>query len=239
MKDRLGIETLLLSLVVGLGLLVHGCDGDDGPSLPPPNLAGTAILDLKLLEAPADLLNLTAPPADAYPGYTPVYMDLNEGTGGNYVWLYYKLGPADGSEGTPLGEIYTVDETDGEKPKSKDDTVLPNNLNSGSVVEGNRIFLAFKSSDWPVVRGIAVANIDSSDNSTMIQYAPPNVEGKYPVVWVQERKNDGWSTSMPGPWEPSPQDLNEGTSFALFYVTDYNYIGYCVDQEVYDWLQER
>lgn len=70
-----------------------------------------------------------------------------------------------------------------------------------------------------------------------MEYGPPEVEGEYPVVWAQERKSDGWSTVHPGPWEPNPQDLNEGTSF--IHITDYIYLGYGVDQEVYDWLQAR
>lgn len=238
MKFQAGSKPLLVPLLLGAGLMIHGCSDDDGPPPRPSDLGGMAILDLKLHEAPPDILNLDSPPPDQYPGYTPMYMDLNEGTGGYYVWAYYQLGAADGSEGTPLREIYTVDETEGEKAKSKNDTVLPNNLNSGSIVTGNVIHLAFRHGNWPVVRGIAVANIDTSDDTTMIQYAPPNVEGRYPVVWVQERKSDGWRSVKPGPWEPNPQDLNEGTS-SLIHITDYIYIGYCVDQEYYDWLQSR
>jgi hypothetical protein len=39
---------------------------------------------------------------------------------------------------------------------------------------------------------------------------------------------------------PDAQDLNEGESMPLLgFIPDYIYIGYCVDQEVYDWLQSR
>jgi hypothetical protein len=43
-------------------------------------------------------------------------IDLNDGTGGHYIWLYYRMGRADGLEGTPIGEVYTVNEVDGETP---------------------------------------------------------------------------------------------------------------------------
>ncbi len=232
---------LLLVLSLSTGFFAFGCGGgddDERPPLPQPNLAGTAVLDLKLL-----ISNNGAPPADAFPGYTPISMDLNEGTGGDYVWLYYKLGMADGSEGVPISEIYTVDETDGENVKSENDTQLSINLNSNSALNGDKIYLAFRNSDWPVVRGIAVANYDNYDDTTVIKYAPPSVENEYPVVWVQEQLKGDLSSSPPGPWGAAPQDLNEGTSwlatFPLIYVTDYIYIGYCVDQEVYDWLQQQ
>ena len=237
-----------VTLMILVASAIDGCKKDGGGNGPPPapaepaNLTGTAILDVKLLESPVNIGPKLTPPANAFPGYTPLDMDLNESTGGNYVWLYYKTGPADGSQGTPLGEIYTVDKTEGEALKSDAHTQLPVNLTSHSIVVGHEIYLTFQHSAWPVVRGIAVANVDTEEDTQVIKYVPPEVEGKYPVFWVQERSSTEAQSAEAGKWGPNPQDLNEGTSFLLppfFNITDYIYIGYCLDQEYYDWLKQQ
>jgi hypothetical protein len=58
-------------------------------------------------------------------------------------------------------------------------------------------------------------------------YAPPEAEGKYQVVWVEELKPDNLKTPY-SEFPPNVQDLNEGES-SLFYVSDYIYMGYCKD----------
>jgi hypothetical protein len=243
-------RTRTILLTAFLALLAAGCSGGgDGPefwnndyeppsdTMPAPNTAGDAILDIQLIARPVQLGG-ASPDPNAIPGYTLLGADLNEGSGGDYVWLYYQTGPADGSEGRPLGEIYTVDETDGETVKDVEDIKLPVNLNSGTPVEGNRIFLACCDADWPVVRGIVFANVDDMGETISIVDAPPGISSRYPVIWATERIEGSWDGVIPNaPWPSDAQDLNEGTSW-LFppILSDYNYIGYCVDQEIYDWL---
>ena len=241
--------TRFLWLIAFVALLAAGCSGGgDGPEfwnneqddpsdpIPPPNTAGEAILDIQLVVHPVPLGG-ASPDPNAIPGFTLLGADLNEGSGGDYVWLYYKTGKADGSEGRPLGEIYTVDATDGETLKDVEDTLIPGNLNSGTPVEGNRIHLACRHTSWPVVRGIVFANVDDTGDTVSIVDAPPGIASRYPVIWATERIRGNWAVGPEGPWPNDAQDLNEGTSW-LFppILSDYNYIGYCVDPEIYDWL---
>lgn len=208
-----------------------------GEPLPPrpDDLSGEAVLELRMLSVP--LSEGTDSPPDAFPGFTGIPMDLNDSTGGDYVWLYYRMGPADGSQGDPVSEIYTVDSTDGEGLKSGVDTSLMVNTNNNAFYsDANRIYIAFATADWPVVRGIAVANYDLSE--TRAHYAPPGVEATYPIVWSQQRAYHR-VIDHDGQWGPNPQDLNEGTSGIFTGVTDYIYIGYMVDQEIYDWIQRQ
>jgi hypothetical protein len=239
-------EALLLAAsMIMLVSIAGGCGSDSGgggtPAAParPAVVEGTAILDVKLVNAP--LVIGTQPTPPAIEGYTLLDMDLNDSTGGDYIWLYGKVGPADGSEGTPLGEVYTVDKTDGETLKSEGDTQLGINLTTNSIGVGDEIYLAFRHAAWPVVRGIAVANVDYAKGTEVIKYIPPEVKGIYPVYWVQQRP----STPLPRNGEPGhfgyyPQDLNEGTSTIIPpHMTDYIYIGYCLDQDYYDWLSTQ
>jgi len=240
MRSTTSVTPTFLTCLLGIVMLACGGSDEDGDGgtgiMPAPNLTGDAILDVRLLTAPVSIGGSNTPPPDAFPGYTPMAMDLNEGTGGDYVWLYYKIGRADGADGRPLDEIYTVDVTDGEDLKSAEDTRIWVNLNSGTPVTGHEIYLACSRSDWPVVRGIVVANVDDVDTVTM-EDAPPGISNRYPVIWVKERISGGMSASPPGPWSTDGQDLNEGTSWLVPpIISDYSYIGYCVDQEVYDWL---
>jgi hypothetical protein len=238
-------EAALRRLAVGLGvvLAVGGCGGGgrSAPPARPASLTGSAVLDLTLVTAPI-VLNEPQVPPDV-PGFTVLDVDLNESTGGDYVWLYGRIGPADGSAGTPLGELYTVDATAGEKLRSGQDTELPVNLNSSTPVVGHEIHLAFRHSSWPVVRCVAVADVNDQYDTQIIRYLPPEAEGSYPVVWVQERISKDLHTVPAGPWGSDPQDLNEGTSLIIpplvFDITDYIYVGYCLDQAYYDWLQHR
>ena len=204
-----------------------GGGGDDNP-MPPPNLEGSAITGIEVVDG-----GLNSTPPAANPGYTLLDIDLNDGTGGDYIWLYYKVGPADGSEGTPIGEIYTVDEFDGETP-TKGGTKIPVNLNAGPTIGHDPLWLYYINSSWPVARCVVVAN----ETKKITKYGPPEAEGKYPVVWVKELLPDDLKTPETFPEPPDAQDLNEGESMPLLgFLSDYIYIGYCVDQEVYDWLQ--
>ena len=208
-------------------LIQFGCgggggDGESTPS-PPANITGDAILDLQVVDGGSWQSGGT-PPAPPT-GYTLLNIDLNEGTGGNYIWLYYKVGKADGSEGEPVSKIYTVDEYDGETPQGG--TKLPVNLNEnahgGSVHEP--LWLYYLKSSWPVARCVVVDNRTKGKKA----YGPPEAEGKYQIVWVEELLPDEWKTPSEYPQPPDAQDLNEGESFAPLVLSDWIFIGYCKD----------
>lgn len=209
-----------LATALALGLLLGACGGGDGAddATPPADLTGNAILDLQLVDGGRN----STPPAPP-PGFQLLNIDLNEGSGGNYVWLYYRTGKADGSEGQPVGRIYTVDEHDGETAQGG--VRLPVDLNAGSpVVGGVPLWLHVVKASRPVARCVVV------DNRTQGKrvYGPPEAAGKYPIEWVQELAPD--SLNPPYPDLPKDaQDLNEGESIPFFFLSDYVYIGFCKD----------
>lgn len=212
-----------LVLACLFSLLQGGCGGGGGgdDAAPPAPLTGEAILEIRLVDGG----HRSTPPA-APPGFRLLDIDLNEGTGGNYIWLYYRTGKADGSEGQPLSRIYTVDEHDREAPQGG--VKLPVNLNANEyVVQGGRgpLWLYAVNGDSPAVRCIVV------DNRTdqLRVYGPPEAAGRYRIEWVRELSSDGWSP----PYDDLPrdvQDLNEGESsiFPPVY-SDYIFIGVCRD----------
>jgi hypothetical protein len=210
-----------LFLFLSILVLLSGCrSGSSDDNTQPENITGDAILDVQLMDGGHDGTP-PAPPA----GYTLLDIDLNEGTGGNYIWLCYKMGKADGSDGEPVGKIYTVDEYDHEQPRGG--TKLPVDLNNNDYATGGHgpLWLYFTRSSWPVARCIVVYNATEG----IMKYAPPEAEGKYDIVWVQELLPD----TLDAPVEdlpPHAQDLNEGQSFPyLGYYSDYIYIGYGKD----------
>lgn len=212
-----------LVLACLFSLLQGGCGGGGGggDAAPPEALTGEAILEIQLVDGG----HRSTPPA-APPGFRLLDIDLNEGTGGNYIWLYYRTGKADGSEGQPVSRVYTVDEHDREVPQGG--VKLPVDLNANEyVVQGGRgpLWLYVANADSPAVRCIVV------DNRTdqLRVYGPPEAAGKYRIEWVRELSPDGWSP----PYDDLPrdvQDLNEGQSsiFPPVY-SDYIFIGVCRD----------
>jgi hypothetical protein len=106
-------------------LLQIGCGGDGDGESSPANITGDAILGLQVIDGGRSSMPPTPPT-----GYTLLNIDLNEGTGGNYIWLYYKVGKVEGSEGEPISKIYTVDEYDKETPQGG--VKLPVNLNENA-----------------------------------------------------------------------------------------------------------
>ncbi len=212
----------LIPVLVVVMLAAGGCGGgggsDSGVPVKPVNIEGDAILDIQLVDSGH---NSTAPAAPE--GYTLLDIDLNgRNTGGNYIWLYYKVGKADGSEGDPISRIYTVDEYDGETD-TLGGTKLPVNLNEDDFTdEGNKpLWLYYLKSDWPVVRSIVAYQRQGDWNA--VEYGPPEAEGLYDIVWVQELVPD----DLKSPYDdihPDAQDLNEGQ-----FMSDYLYIGYGVD----------
>jgi len=198
--------------------------------IPFPGLQGEAVVGVTLRDGGCATCGGT-PPAPP-PGYELLDMDLNDGTGGNYIWLYYQVGPADGSKGRPIGELYTVDAYDGEKPKSVG-TKIPVDLNAGSPFSPPHgpLWLYSVEATSAVARCVVVANLGANKGSDVpvIKYGPPEAEGQYRVVWVQELEPDSWKNSTPG-YPADVQDLNEGESNPFFFIlSDYIYIGYCVD----------
>ncbi len=221
-------ESFLILVLVVVMLAAGGCGGggggsDSGGPVKPENIEGDAILDIRIVDGGSNKTP-PAPPA----GYALLDIDLNGGnTGGNYIWLYYKVGKADGSEGDPISKIYTVDEFDGEKD-TQGGTQLPVNLNNGDIVKSHEpLWLYYIKSDWPVVRCIAV--YQRNGTSKVVKYGPPEAAGQYDIVWVEELLPD----DLKSPYDdipPDAQDLNEGQSnpFILL-MSDYIYIGYGID----------
>jgi hypothetical protein len=215
------LGAILVILMLFVGCSGDGSDGEDVAAVEtaPTNITGDAILDLYVIDG-----GYNSMPPEPLVGYKLLDIDLNEGTGGNYIWLYYKMGKADGSEGEPVSKIYTVDEYDGETPQGG--TKLPVNLNHNDYVTGGHepLWLYYMKSSWPVARCIVVYNATTGE----MVYGPPEAEGEYEIVWVEELLPDEWKT----PYEdlpPDAQDLNEGQSFPPLYISDYIYIGYGKD----------
>ena len=227
MEKRKLIASLFFLLSFAFILTTCGCGGgsdDDGSSpSPPPNITGDAILELEVVDGGP--VGGGGTPPDPPAGYTLLDIDLNGGTGGNYIWLYYKVGKADGSEGQPISKIYTVDEYDGETPQGG--TKLPVNLNEGGPSPHEPLWLYYLKASWPVARCVVVDRRSADGTNHQRKYGPPEAEGKYQIVWVEELLPD----NLNPPYSEFPsnaQDLNEGESFLLA-ISDYIYIGYCKD----------
>ncbi len=237
-RDRIGYLFSLLACV--FMLTTCGGDGDNSgnggtsPTPRPANITGNAILDLQVVDGGPASGSGTPPPAPA--GFTLLNVDLNSGTGGNYIWLYYKVGKAGGSQGQPISKIYTVDEAPADSlcgggvETAQGGTRLPVNLNQGSPKGREPLWLYYEKSDWPVARCIVVDARKADGSNHVRMYAPPEAAGQYQVVWV-EQLTPGTCTS-PFTSEgipPHAQDLNEGEAPAPFVLSDYIYIGYCKD----------
>jgi len=229
-KNNLKNLLYLFLIIIFYGVLIMsigcGSNGDTGSSDGGDedgsvDLTGDAIIGLTVIDG-----GYEGTPSEAPEGYTLLPIDLNAGTGGHYIWLYYKMGSADGSQGTPIGDIYTVAEYDGEEPIIEDDIRLPVSLNGDDT--NHPLWLYYSESSGSVVRGIVVSN----ESEGLTFYGPPEAEGKYDVVWVEELIPDEWKTPSEFPQPPDAQDLNEKQSFLfppIFLMSDWIFLGYCVD----------
>jgi hypothetical protein len=213
---RLFLILFILTLFTCCG---GGGGGGGSDNTAPEEITGDAILDIQLVDGGHPWLSDGTPP-EPPAGYALLDYDLNEGSGGNYIWLYYKVGKADGSEGDPLSSIYTVCERDNEDAHGG--TQLPVNLSNNSQSPNEPVlWLYCTRAKWPVVRCIVVYNYQED----VIKYAPPEAEGKYKIVWVQDQTSDhmGFTNDTLG-LTADAQDLNEHEL-----CEDYIFLGYGVD----------
>jgi hypothetical protein len=143
------------------------------------------------------------PAAELADGYELLNINLNAGTGSDSddIFIYYKLGPDDGSEGQCITEIYTVDTSNGEGNPGGG-TLINLDLNQGA--HGDYIYLGyFRQAGARPVRGIAVKD----DHGTAYSQGGSG----YDYLWVTHQ-----GTAL-------MQDLNEGSG------GDYVYVGYSYD----------
>jgi hypothetical protein len=148
-------------------------------------------------------VHITGNPAPELPGgYKLLPQDLNDGAGGAFIWIYYKLGPDDGTEGDPITGIYTVDTSNGES-NPPGGTMIGVDLNYD--VGGDFIYLGYFRGTGDAVRSIATHNPSDGDYN----YSQGGASSYY--YWVTHQ---GSATL---------QDLNEGAG------GDFIYVGYSYD----------
>lgn len=143
------------------------------------------------------------PPANLEGGWRLLPQDLNEGAGGAYLFIYYRLGPDDDPESIPLDRVYTVDTSDGERDPFGG-TKINVDLNSGA--GGDYIFLYYTRGAVDPIRALQTW----SDGK--IRYTDGAGAG---LVWYPVSNNPGVG---------SPQDLCEGAggdTIYLYYSRDY------------------
>jgi hypothetical protein len=141
-------------------------------------------------------------------GHRRLPVDLNEGSGGGYVWVYYRLGADDGSDGTPIGRIYTVDTSNGESNTPGGPCAV--NL-SGTCIDLNKsvggdfIYLHYLTDASNPIRAIVVKS------GSTYHWGPAEAANLYdPNVDVE------WCTHMGNPLVL--QDLNEGAGGEFIYI---------------------
>jgi hypothetical protein len=215
----------LISLVVTSATLV-GCGADADGFYRPQNAAGAggqagaapvsqAGADAGPVKVNDCLVGLrveratTSAVPQALDGYQLLNQDLNAGavrTSGvrDYIYVYYKLGPDDGSQGACITRIYTIDTSNGEA-NIPGGTRIEVDLNA--TVGGDYIYLGFlQEAGAEPVRSIATFDREAAKYS----FSAGGGE-QFAYSWAPRQ---GMIT---------PQDLNEGA------VGDYVIIGYTYD----------
>ncbi len=135
-------------------------------------------------------------------GYKLLNRDLNIGAGGDFIWIYYKLGPDDGSEGEPITGIYTVNTNNGETNPTGG-TLIPVDLNDGA--GGDYIYLGyFTGTDDPIIRSIAINNRAEKTSTGDFVYSEGGESSYY--FWVTQQT----TVKM--------QDLNESAGGHFVYL---------------------
>eukprot|EP00731_Ephydatia_muelleri_P013476 Em0007g786a len=119
----------------------------------------TAIISLFVISTNADVITsldvISSPSAGQQcpPRYIRVNQDLNQGSGGNYIYLCYSTDPIFGE---PVTEILVMASTSGSVPTPFRYTLIPQDLNKGA--EGKYIYLMYsKNGDFPIKGIYAIA----------------------------------------------------------------------------------
>jgi hypothetical protein len=163
---------------------------------------GTALVGLRV-----EYTSGSSPPV-VVDGYRRLPVDLNAGSGGGFVWVYYKLGKDDGSDGVPIGRIYTVDPSNGETngpggPCAVDHAGACIDLNKS--VGGDFIYLHYLTDAANPIRAIVV------QSGSSLFWGPAEAGNLY------DRDSDvKWCTHMNDPLRR--QDLNEGAGGKSIYI---------------------
>jgi hypothetical protein len=137
-------------------------------------------------------------PAELY-GYKLLAQDLNAGSGGDFIAVYYKLGPDDGSQGTCISRIYAINTSHGES-NIPGGTRIDVDLNYS--VGGDFIYLGFiQDASQPPIRSVAIYN--QTYNKFTFSERGGN---QFQYTWVSKQNSTNW------------QDLNEGAGGDLIFV---------------------
>jgi len=162
------------------------------------------ILDLIILEGASAANPYTDRVTDRV--YYRLNYDLNRGCGGDtpYIWIYYLPG-IENDTITPIAEVATIDESDGERLSNLPDgfVKIAHDLNRGA--GGDYIYLAYRrrsSYDDKLVTGLRVNNAYSMGTSAYSQ----------------------WNVVTANYTSATPQDLNEGAGgddIFLYFTDDY------------------
>jgi hypothetical protein len=158
------------------------------------------ILDLKIVEGS----NATSPHKIDGRDYYKLNYDLNAGSGGAFIYIYYLPG-FENDTITPIAEVATIDESDGERLQDLPDGFVKINHDLNRTVGGDFIYLAYRRRNDPsdeLVTGLKVNNVYSIGTSS----------------------SNNWYAVTQGYTSASPQDLNEnagGDYIYLYYTNDF------------------
>jgi MAC/Perforin domain len=120
-----------------------------------------SIIDVRVQNSGSD--NLANTFVSAGLTFTKLPIDLNAGSGGDFIYVYYTIGLDDGSSGlVPINDLYTIDASDGEGSRGSGDFI---NVDLNRRAGGDDIFLAFNRGFGPtIIRGIRVHNSSKNQN---------------------------------------------------------------------------
>ncbi|HER08951.1 MAG TPA: hypothetical protein ENO20_08590 [Bacteroides sp.] len=157
------------------------------------------VLDLKIVEGS----NAANPYKINGRDYYRLNFDLNNGSGGPYIFIYYLAG-LENDTITPVAEVATINTSDGESLQNMPDgfEMINHDLNRG--VGGDFIYLAFRRRNDPsdeLVTGLRVQSAYSFGTSAA----------------------NTWYVVTAGYTSATPQDLNEGAGgdyIYLYYTND-------------------
>ncbi|MDT8401316.1 MAG: MAC/perforin domain-containing protein [Bacteroidales bacterium] len=158
------------------------------------------ILDLKIVEGS----NSANPYKVNGRDYYRLNYDLNNGSGGPYIFIYYLSG-LENDTITPIAEVATINTSDGESLQNLPAGFQMINWDLNRGVGGDLIYLAYRRrNDYSdaLVTGLMVNSVNSFGTSGL------NI----------------WYVVTAGYTSPTPQDLNEGaggSTIYLYYTNDH------------------